>query len=267
MNKENDINETFFNHKIQNTICSVQELRLPIFAPIKRTSPSSAIYKDFLANKRTRSVQTKWGKVQIKGFLLTQAHKDLLDLIIFCAKYKKITNDNRLLVEFSTANVLKYYGDKGFNYKWFKSMLDEIMSAVIYLKTNDGIGYAFHIISTMKYNDKEEFLGIFLSSEYLKFYKDTFAINYNKETLNIVNVENSTIKTAIRFFISHNALNLSFDNLLLAIGVKANKGDRYYRAIKQEFNKNIHLLAEFNIVFKNDTFTYKGNDNVSFFLN
>lgn len=240
------------------------ELRLPIFAPIKRVSPSSTIYKEFVVNKRSRKVQTQWGEVQIKGSLLTQVHKDLLDLIVFCAKEKRMTEDNRLLLSFTTADVLKFYGDKGFSYKWFKAMFDEIMLTVINLKTNDSKGYAFHIISAMQYDDKKEFIGILLSKEYLEFYKNTFALDYDKEILNIVNMENSVIKTAIRFFLSHNTLNISFDNLLLAIGIKTDKSSRYYRMLRQEFNASKELLLNFGIKFKDNAFSYKGNDNVKF---
>lgn len=259
--------EILLQHKIAHTICSVQELRLPIFAPINKTNPNSSIYMDFIHNKRSRKVQTQWGEVEVKGSLLTQVHKDLLDLMVFCAKNKKLTNDNRLLLEFSTADLLKLYGDKGFNYKWFKNLLDEIMLTVIHLKTKEGTSYAFHIISAMEYNDKKEFVGVLLSSEYLQFYKDTFAINYNKEIPRLIGLKNSVVKSIIRFFLSHNTLNISLENCFPAIGIKAEKNTRYYRKLKQELIQNAKLLSNFNIELKDECFIYKGNDNVKFFLN
>lgn len=261
------IEQSLFDYKIQETTCSVQEIRLPIFAPIKKINPKSAIYDDFINNKRIRIIKTKWGEVKIKGFLLTQVHKDLLDLIVLNADSKNITDDNRLLIQFNVTKVLKNYGDKGCNYKWFKTMLDELMGSVIYLHSNNEKGYAFHIISAIKYDDKKEFVGVLLSSEYLQFYKDNFAINYNKEVLNIINIKGSILKSVVRFFLSHSAINIKVDDLFEAIGIKVDKKDRFYRHIKQILKENAEMLEKFNIKYKENIFIFKGNDNVSLFLN
>ena len=258
---------SLFNFKLQETTCSVQEIRLPIFAPLTKINPKSVIYNDFIANKRTREVITSWGKVRVKGSLLTQTHKDLLDLIILNADKKRITSDNRLLIEFSTYKVLKTYGDKGRNYKWFRAMLDDIMGSVIYLETNNKKGYAFHIISAMQYDDNKEFIGVLLSSEYLEFYKENFAINYNNEVANIISIESSILKSIVRFFLSHSSLDIEIDNLFEAIGVKVDKKDRFYRHIRLVIEKNSETLAKFNIFFKDNIFSYKGNNNVKFYLN
>ena len=261
------IEQSLFDCKLQETTCSIQEIRLPLFAPLKKVNPKSAIYNDFVNNKRSRIVKTAWGEVKVKGFLLTQVHKDLLDLIILNADEKKITDDNRLLVQFSATKVLKNYGDKGYNYKWFRIMLDELMGSVVYLNTNDKKGYAFHIISAMKYDDNKEFVGVLLSSEYLQFYKENFAINYNKEISNIISIESSILKSIVRFFLSHNSLNIKVDDLLEAIGIKTDKKDRFYRHIKQILKENTEVLEKFSIDYKNNIFHYKGNANVKFYLN
>lgn len=261
------IEQSLFDCKLQETTCSIQEIRLPIFAPLKKVNPKSTIYNDFVKNKRTREVVTTWGRVKIKGYLLTQVHKDLLDLIILNADRKQWTADDRLLIEFSSYKVLKNYGDKGANYKWFRAMLDDIMGSVIYLETNNKKGYAFHIISAMHYDDNKEFIGILLSKEYLEFYKENFAINYNSEIIHIISIENSILKAIVRFFLSHNNLNIKLDDLLGAIGIKTDKKDRFYRHIKQTLKDSGEMLKKFNIDYKNNTFYYKGNTNVKFYLN
>lgn len=261
------IEQSLFDYKLQETTCSIQEIRLPIFAPIKKATPKSAIYDDFINNKRTRIVETAWGEVKVKGYLLTQVHKDLLDLIVLKADKKAITDDNRLLIQFSVARVLEGYGDKGYNYKWFRVMLDELMGSVIHLNTHNKKGYAFHIISAMKYDDKKEFVGILLSSEYLKFYKENFAIDYNKETLNIISIDSPILRSIVRFFLSHNNLNIKIDDLFEAIGIKTDKKDRFYRYIKRILKENAAMLESFNIKIQENTVIYKGNNNVKFFLN
>lgn len=42
-NLENKIEHLELGYKKQNSTCSIQEIRLPVFAPIKRYTPSSAI--------------------------------------------------------------------------------------------------------------------------------------------------------------------------------------------------------------------------------
>ncbi|EGK7562043.1 hypothetical protein IO476_001040 [Campylobacter coli] len=264
--QENKLDYLELGYKKQNSTCSIQEIRLPVFAPIKRFTPTSAIYKDFLKNKRTRSINTQWGNVTIKGSLLTQIHKDILDLIVLNNTKIQILKDQRISVDFSISTVLKSYGDAGFNYKWFKSILEDIMGAVVKIKLENSTEFYFHIISAMSYNEKGDFGGIILSKEYLDFYQKTIAINYNKEIQSIVLIENSLIKSIIRFFLSHNQINISLENLLIALGIEISSKDRYFRKVKQEIRENKDIFTNFKINFdiSKNTFEYKGNDSVNF---
>lgn len=265
-NLENKIEHLELGYKKQNSTCSIQEIRLPVFAPIKRYTPSSAIYKDFLKNKRTRTINTQWGNVTIRGSLLTQIHKDILDLIILNNTKIQILKDQRISVDFCISNVLKSYGDAGFNYKWFKNILEDIIGAVIKIKLENQTEFYFHIISAMGYNEKNDFGGIILSKEYLDFYQKTIAINYNKEIQSIVLIENSLIKSIIRFFLSHNQINITLENLLIALGLEINTKDRYFRKIKQEIKESKNIFSNFKIKFNENknTFEYKGNNSVNF---
>ncbi|HFP7631146.1 TPA: hypothetical protein ACHD2A_001905, partial [Campylobacter jejuni] len=101
------------------------------------------------------------------------------------------------------------------------------------IKLENQTEFYFHIISAMGYNEKGDFGGIILSKEYLDFYQKTIAINYNKEIQSIVLIENSLVKSIIRFFLSHNQINITLENLLIALGLEINTKDRYFRKIKQ----------------------------------
>ncbi|HEC1748927.1 TPA: hypothetical protein R1707_001669, partial [Campylobacter lari] len=96
--------------------------------------------------------------------------------------------------------------------------------------------------------------------------KKTLSINYNKEVENIVHIENSFIKSIIRFFISHNKINIEFDNLLTALGIDCNKTERNYRKLRKELETHIDCLNQFNIKYDKfkETLKYNGNDNVKF---
>lgn len=256
----------YIEFKKTKTTCSIQEIRLPIFAPIKKYTPSSTIYKEFISNRRTRTLKTQWGEVNIKGSLLTQVHKDILDLIVLFSSKIELLEDKRLNVSFSTSEILKNYGDKGHNYKWFKNILEELISAVIMIKDNNNTAFYFHIISSLLINEKGDFGGITLSREYIEFYQKSLAINYNKEIKNIVCIENSLIKSIVRFFLSHGEISIALDNVILALGLQMQKTDRYFRKIKQELRQNIALFAKFNITYNDEkcNFYYKGNTNVCF---
>lgn len=255
--------EKFINevHAKKNTsTCSVQEIRLPIFAPIKRYTPSSAIYKNFTKNKMKKITTTQWGTIAIKGFLLTQIHKDILDLITICANKITPTDDKRLAVEFSINEVLRNYTGATSNHKWFKNLLEEIMSTTISVKFSDETIYYFHIISAMKYNEKGDFAGIYLSREYIEFYQKTLAVNYNKLIKDIVDIESSLIKSIIRFFLSHNEINIGLVGLLEALGMEVDVKSRYFRKIRQEIKDNTFLLEQFDIRFNSvrENFKFKG---------
>ncbi|EIE4559095.1 hypothetical protein LDI20_001536 [Campylobacter lari] len=250
----------------KNSTCTTMEIRLPIFAPINKATGKSKIFIEFQKNRRTRQVTTQWGEVFIKGSLLTQVHKDILDLIVSSAKKIIETKDERLLIEFSISEVLKKYKDTGKNHKWFKNILEDIITTVVKIKDHNNVEYYFHIIGSMKYDEGNNFVGIILSKEYLQFYRKTLSINYNKEVENIVHIENSFIKSIIRFFISHNKINIEFDNLLTALGIDCNKTERNYRKLRKELETHIDCLNQFNIKYDKfkETLKYNGNDNVKF---
>ena len=98
--------------KFEKTITTANELRTGIFAPIDKISANSKTYKDFIENSRKRTIETSWGKTIVKGNILTQTHRDLLDCIIAGAKEIKELVGGAIAVYFSTTDVLKSYSGK-----------------------------------------------------------------------------------------------------------------------------------------------------------
>ena len=107
--------------KFEKTLTTANELRTGIFAPIDKISANSKTYKDFIANNRKRTIETSWGKTIVKGNILTQTHRDLLDCIIADAKEVKELEGGAIAVYFSTTEILKSYSGKtNTNTKWLK---------------------------------------------------------------------------------------------------------------------------------------------------
>ncbi|EPZ1799881.1 hypothetical protein ACXK18_000714 [Campylobacter upsaliensis] len=82
--KEKYIQHSLFDvvEKIEKSTSSIDELRVPIFAPISQINKNSSIYKSFVENKNIRTIETKWGAIEIRNRILTQTHKDILDLFL-----------------------------------------------------------------------------------------------------------------------------------------------------------------------------------------
>ena len=172
--------------KFEKTITTAGELRTGIFAPIDKISANSKTYKDFIENNRKRTIETSWGKTIIKGNILTQTHRDLLDCIIAGAKEIKELEGGAIAVYFSTTDILKSYSGKiNTNTKWLKDKLDEIQNSSIEFKQNNTNDYySFSIIDSHAFSTKHNSFGLILTPAYRKFFEEQLTINYKKNCQN-----------------------------------------------------------------------------------
>ena len=238
--------------KFEKTISTVNELRTGIFAPIDKISANSKTYKDFIQNNRKRSIETSWGKTIIKGNILTQTHRDLLDCIIAGAKEIKELEGGGIAIYFSTTDVLKSYsGKQNTNTKWLKDKLDEIQNSSIEFKqenTNDY--YSFSIIDSHAYSTKHNSFGLILTPAYRKFFEEQLTINYKKELPKLLKVKSALLKAIIRFFWTHSVSStMDIVTLLKTIGFPVDSIRMKQKAVK-EIKDNTDLLLEYGIVFE-----------------
>ena len=238
--------------KFEKTISTVNELRTGIFAPIDKISANSKTYKDFIQNNRKRSIETSWGKTIIKGNILTQTHRDLLDCIIAGAKEIKELEGGGIAIYFSTTDVLKSYsGKQNTNTKWLKDKLDEIQNSSIEFKqenTNDY--YSFSIIDSHAYSTKHNSFGLILTPAYRKFFEEQLTINYKKELPKLLKVKSALLKAIIRFFWTHSvASTMDIVTLLKTIGFPVDSIRMKQKAVK-EIKDNTNLLLEYGIIFE-----------------
>lgn len=239
-------------HKFEKTLTTANELRTGIFAPIDKISANSKTYKDFIENNRKRSLETSWGKTIIKGNILTQTHRDLLDCIIAGAKEIKELEGGAIAVYFSTTDVLKSYSGKiNTNTKWLKDKLDEIQNSSIEFKQNNSKDYySFSIIDSHAFSTKHNSFGLILTPAYRKFFEEQLTVNYKKELPKLLQVKSALLKAIIRFFWSHSSgSNMDIVNLLQTVGFPLESIRMKQKAIK-EIKDNVDLLLKYGIIFE-----------------
>lgn len=238
--------------KFEKTLTTANELRTGIFAPIDKISANSKTYKDFITNNRKRSLETSWGKTIIKGNILTQTHRDLLDCIIADAKEVKELEGGAIAVYFSTTEVLKSYSGKtNTNTKWLKDKLDEIQNSSIEFKQNNTDDYySFSIIDSHAFSTKHNSFGLVFTPAYRKFFEEQLTINYKKELPKLLKVKSALLKSIIRFFWTH-SVSSSMDILVLlkTVGFPLESIRMKQKAVK-EIKDNVDLLAQYGIVFE-----------------
>jgi hypothetical protein len=270
MKKIAKIEKTDIIKKWENFNVSVEELRTGIYAPIDKISHNSLINKNFIENKRTRTIKTSWGEVSIFGNILTQTHKDLVDCILAVASKTKELPGGDIAVYFNRSDALKKLGHATINnHIWINDKLKEIQTTAIELKESvenkKGNFYRFNILKVAAFSEKEDSFGIVFTTEYRKYIEDQTTVNYLRDLDALLKVKSALLKAVIRFFFSHNFSSITEKQLLLTLGFPHDSA-RTLQLAKKEFKNNISLLKEFGICFscKEKIFTYNKKDSIHF---
>ena len=255
--------------KIKYSTSSVEELRVPIYAPVKQLPPQSVAAKEFKKNNNVRIIETKWGHVEIRNRLLTQTHKDIMDLIFTYHKKIKRLEDGTIALYFSQSEISKFYNNdesenKSKNLKWFRQKLDEISDCRIQYKDNSGNEIDFRIILKKAFSSNENLYGIVLDANYVEFYEKGLSVNYSSKIPDLISVESPLVKSIIRFFFTHKAINLSLENVLITIGFPLPASTRTLQVAKKTLRESVDLFQQFDIIYdsKKEVFYYKGTTEV-----
>ena len=259
--------------KIKYSTSSVEELRVPIYAPVKQLPPQSSAAKDFKKNNNVRVIKTKWGHVEIRNRLLTQTHKDIMDLIFTYNKKIKKLEDGSIAIYFSQSEISKEYSvsyqnnsgvAKSKNLKWFRQKLDEIADCRIQYKDNHGNEIDFRIILKKAFSSNENLYGIILDSNYIEFYEKGLSVNYSSKISDLIAVDSPLVKSIIRFFFTHKAINLSLENILVTVGFPLPASVRTLQTAKKTLREHVDEFKKFDIIYdpKKEIFYYKGTTEV-----
>ena len=259
--------------KIKYSTSTIEELRVPIYAPVKQLPPQSAAAKDFKKNNNVRVLETKWGQVEIRNRLLTQTHKDIMDLIFtYNKKIKKLENGS-IALYFSQSEISKFYniGDnddkvvnKSKNLKWFRQKLDEIADCRIQYKDNNGNEIDFRIILKKAFSASENLYGIVLDSNYIEFYEKGLSVNYSSKIPDLILVDSPLVKSIIRFFFTHKALNLTLEDILVTVVFPLPASIRTLQTAKKTLREHVDVFKQFDIEYnpKKEIFYYKGTKEI-----
>jgi hypothetical protein len=271
MSQKKPIQKSLFEtveDKIKYSTSSVEELRVPIYAPVKQLPPQSVAAKDFKKNNNVRIIETKWGHVEIRNRLLTQTHKDIMDLIFTYNKKIKRLEDGTIAVYFSQSEIAKFYSDdienKSKNLRWFRQKLDEISDCRIQYKDKHGNEIDFRIILKKAFSSKENLYGIVLDSNYVEFYERGLSVNYSSKIPDLLSVDSPLVKSIIRFFFTHKAINLSLENVLTTVGFPLPASIRTLQTAKKTLREHVDIFKSFDISYdpKKEIFYYKGTTEV-----
>jgi len=257
--------------KIKYSTSSVEELRVPIYAPVKQLPPQSTAAKSFKKNNNVRILETKWGQVEIRNRLLTQTHKDIMDLIFTYKRNIRRLNDGSIALYFSQSEISKYYNlnensvdSKSKNLKWFRQKLDEIADCRIQYKDTKGNEMDFRIVLKKAFSEKENLYGIILDPNYVEFYEKGLSVNYSSKISDLLSIQSPLVKSIIRFFFTHKAINMSLNKLLHTVGFPLPASIRTMQITKKTLRENINNFNNFNILYdaKKEIFYYKGTDDI-----
>jgi len=259
--------------KIKYSTSSVEELRVPIYAPVKQLPPQSSAAKDFKKNNNVRTIETKWGRVEIRNRLLTQTHKDIMDLIFTYNKKIKRLEDGTIALYFSQSEISKVYNNSddnqsttntSKNLQELRKKLDDIADCRIQYKDNKGNEIDFRVILKKAFSSKENLYGIVLDSNYVEFYEKGLSVNYSSKISKLISVESPLVKSIIRFFFTHKALNLSLENILITVGFPLPASVRTMQTARKTLREHVDVFKQFDIEYdsKNEVFYYKGTTEV-----
>ena len=205
--------------------CStVIENSTAIFLPHKRLDKSSVQKKFYEQNQILEIKSDLFSKIEIRGRLLCQTHKDILEVLLTSPK---TYNEERktFSVKVTAYYVLKRLGKYASNKKWLSQKLSEIAECRIEIEFQDNSQklhrFNFGFIETISKDDEKEFTIRFLST-YSYFMAKNEMIDYSNHVENILQIKNPFISSIVRYMLTHKGNNsqISIEKLIEKLSFK-----------------------------------------------
>lgn len=205
--------------------CStVIENSTAIFLPHKRLDKSSVQKKFYEQNQILEIKSDLFNKVEIRGRLLCQTHKDILEILLTSPKtYNE--EKKTFSVKVTAYHVLKRLGKYTSNKKWLSQKLSEIAECRIEIEFQDNNKksrrFNFGFIETISKEDEKEFTIRFLST-YSYFMAKNEMIDYSNHVENILQIKNPFISSIVRYMLTHKGNNsqISIEKLIVKLSFK-----------------------------------------------
>lgn len=251
---------------IDRACSTVIENSLAIFLPHKRLDKTN-IYKEFINNNQLLELESDFfEKVEIRGRLLGQLHKDILEMLLTSEKTFNVEKQ-LFKVKITAYELLKKLGLSTGNKVWLIKKIKEIAECRIDLYFKDGLGknisFNFGIIDDILEVDKE-YLTINFTTAYTLFMLKTEMLEYSDYVNDIVRIENNFIKAIVRYLLIHKGNNsqIRIENLIKKLEYQKliSKIDlqRDLRLLKKE-ETQMMLRNKFGITLTNNNNTLTFN--------
>jgi len=192
--------------KFERSNATLNELRLAMFAPIGRLTHSSK--SNILMKEKGRIVRkTNWGEMVIENKVLTQIHRDILDLIFTHGEAIRPINTSYkdgVAYRFDANKILDAYGwENSRNTSWLNDKLKEMRDARITIKTNHGDEYDFNILSSRGFREEMGSFYIEFSPAYVDYFNRSISIDYRNQLPQLLKIKSPVVKAIIRLELTH----------------------------------------------------------------
>lgn len=274
----NEIQLLTASDDISKATTSILENTIQIFLPFKRIDKTD-IYKKFIKNNQILEIETQHlEKVFVRGRLLGQLHKDILEVLMFQKKYFSMNGKN-FKIKTTAYEITKKLNKNLGKKKFLIEKIKEIADCTIELQSSNNKTIIFNFIDNIKIDDNNEII-IEFSKAYTYFLASTNLINYSDYLDSILNIENITskdikrninsefIKSIVRYILTNNgknsqiSLNKLKDKLNLETIMSLREINEGFMDLRREEVQKF-LLENFNITFTNNSETLTFNKNKS----
>lgn len=287
--------EQFYSsaENIDRACSTVIENSISIFLPFKRLDKTD-IHRRFISNNQILEIDNNlFDKVEIRGRLLGQGHKDILEALLTSSKIF-IEDTRQFKINTTAYEITKRLGRNIGKKKWLIQQLKEIAEARIniYFKDNAGknIDFNFNFISSIL-GENEDKLSITFSQEYTHFLAKTELLDYSNYVSDIVkldsftkqltkklglkihNINSDFLKAIVRYMLIHKGNNsqIKIDNLIDKLNLnnlisKEQLKDYIYNLKRDEIQA--HLKQKFGITLtsNNETITFNTPENKTHYI-
>lgn len=241
--------------KSQLPATTATQSRAIMFLPLYRSEGLHKLGKD----ESVTVFKNNHAEVSVKGRLLTQIHRNILDAIFSYYEPARTNTDGSVSYAITLHSLMKHLGDKhARNHSWLRDRLDDMMMVVLITKTNDGWTNHSHILSGHRYSEKasnrngDPMYVVTFDPYFLNYLRYDLHVHTEKLTPQILDLKHAPTQALVRYLISHTETNKALDEVLTTIGVFrddiTDRGKRYLQAaILQEREA---LERDFGIIFK-----------------
>lgn len=206
------------NNPLQIAITSIFENRIPVFLPVKQTTHLKL--KKELDEKGFVVFETSYGLLEIRGTLLTQTHKNLLEAILSYEKY--LVEDDSYYVKFKPYDLLKNrLGKKHPNdYSHLNKLLKELASFSMVLKVTKDIEIGFRFIddflidNRVSGNRKENFYFVKFTRVLSAIWKNETLYNYSKILPVFDKITIPIVQAITKFLLTYDKYEIKVEKLL-----------------------------------------------------